>query len=269
MSINIPDSLPKLLILLGIIGVAFGIFIDKELSEKYSSRFDKYDKIQDSVVLRTFTIELEREKLLQRSEELSETYKVENPIVYYVDSSMVFTRTFSGNKDKKIVTDSLDQYWDSYVEKKAALKILTKRQEIELENLKEKEEIIDGKKDFYGAFLGIGFILFILGISTWIFDNITPVEKPIKQNEKIYRYCQSCGYNFNSMKPYGTEKNKSKSNAFCKDCYKKGKFTEPNLTKKEFLEIKKKEVKKKWWLSKKLLMTRFKNLERWNKNDYF
>lgn len=268
MSINIPDSLPKLFILLGIICIAVGLYVEKELSENYSSRFDKFDEIQDAVTLDSYVLSIEKENLKKRAQQLSEMYNVVNPIVES-DSTMTFTQTFAGDKHKIIITDSLNTHWNNYIRNKQNLEILVERKRIELENLKNKEEVLDSKREFYGTFLEIGLFFFIVGIVAWTLDNSKPIVRILKQNDKIYKYCQSCGFKFTSIRPYGTEKNKAQNLAFCINCYKKGKFKEPELTKEEFINRKKEEIKDKGYFSRKILMARFHTLERWNEDYYF
>jgi len=268
MSINIPDSLPKLLVLLGIIGMAVGIYVEKELTENYYVKFDKYDEIQDAVTLESYVVELEKKNLLERAKQLSESLNVENPIETN-DSITSFIRVFSGDKKRVILTDSLDKYWNNYLKKQKSLDILLKRKEIQQKNINSEEKILESRKEFYGTFFGIGLLLFIIGIGTWALDNSKPSEKIVKQNDKLYKFCQSCGFKFSSIRPYGTEKDKTENLAFCIECYKKGKMSEPKLSKEDFINRKKEEIKNKGWLSRKVLMARFHSLERWNKDNYF
>ena len=43
-------------------------------------------------------------------------------------------------------------------------------------------------------------------------------------------FCQSCTMPIDNIADRGTEKDNSKSNEYCKYCYKKGVFTEPEMT---------------------------------------
>ena len=53
--------------------------------------------------------------------------------------------------------------------------------------------------------------------------------------EKI---CQSCGMPMGETdEMYGTESNGSKSMDYCKHCYDKGAFTNPNVTLEEMIEF--------------------------------
>jgi hypothetical protein len=265
MNISIPDTLPKFLILIGIICIAVGGYVDKELLEKYYNKFDRFDEIQDEVALENFVIELEKEKLIKLSNQLSNKYNVQNPIVVN-DSLIIFNQIISGGKYEVIVSDSIDHYWNKYLIRKENLKILEKRKELNLDNFEAEERILESNRNFYNEVLGIGIVFFILGVSTWIFDVYSSPDK-IKQTEKMYRFCQSCGHHFSSFRLYGTNKDKTQNLALCIECYRNGKIKDPELSKNEFLELKRKEIKDLNWLNRVILMKRFKSLERWNK-DY-
>ena len=268
MSFNVPDSFPKLLVLIGIIGIAVGIYTEKELTENYYLKYDKFDEIQDEVILESYIVGLKRENLIKRSQQLSERYNTENPIVDE-DSTITFHQTFSGDKIKVLISDSLNFYWNDYVKKKASLDILNKRKEIKLKNIESEEKLLNSRLDFYRVFSIIGIISLFLGLATWVIESPHVPEKIIKQSDKIYKYCQSCGHNFTSVRLYGTEKDKTKNLAFCIACYEKGKFTEANLSNEDFIKRKKEEIKNFNLLTRRLLLRRFKNLERWNKDKYF
>lgn len=268
MNINIPDSLQKLIILIGIISIITGLYVTKELTESYSLKFDKFDKIQDKVTLDSYILKLDKRNLIKKSNELSERYKIKNPIIS-TDSTMSFTATFSGNKNEIIVSNSLDKIWNNYIKKRNNFEILIKTKEIELKNLNEDETVINSRKKLYYFILSLGILFFLTGVFAWMIDNLTNIENIIIiQTEKVYKYCQSCGQNFSSIRKYGTEKDKTKNLGFCIKCYKNGKFNNSKLTKEEFFAEKKEEIKSYSWLSKKFLMNRFKSLERWNENNY-
>jgi hypothetical protein len=56
--------------------------------------------------------------------------------------------------------------------------------------------------------------------------------------------CQSCGIPLDNEAIKGTEKNGLKSDEFCKFCYDKGAFTNPNLTLAEMQENIEAQIKK-------------------------
>lgn len=267
MNITIPDSLPKLLVLIGIIAMAFGIYVDKELDEEYYNKFDRFDKIQDAVTLESYLVKLEKKDLLERARQLSKCINTENPIKDN-DSIISFLKVFSGDKRKVLITDSLEKYWNRYITKQKKLDILIKKKEIQLKNLNSEEKLRDSRKEYYNSFFNLGLLFFIMGIFSWYLERLN-ISNEIKQNKQKYNYCQSCGYKFSSIRPYGTEKNNKENFAFCIECYNKGKMNEPELTKEEFINRKKEEIKHKNWFTRKILMARFNKLERWNKNKYF
>ena len=79
--------------------------------------------------------------------------------------------------------------------------------------------------------------------------------------------CQGCGKIFSSMIKFGRELDNCESKSFCNDCYKKGKFTEPDITFSEIegralatIERTKKE--------RRSLSTLLRNLDRWRLDSY-
>lgn len=57
-------------------------------------------------------------------------------------------------------------------------------------------------------------------------------------------FCQSCTFPIDRMEDRGTEKDGSKSDMYCKFCYKDGAFTDPSMTLERMIEIAKSEMKK-------------------------
>ena len=58
------------------------------------------------------------------------------------------------------------------------------------------------------------------------------------------KFCQSCTLPIDSMEDRGTEKDGSKSDIYCKYCYKDGAFTDPDMTLEKMMEIANTEMKK-------------------------
>lgn len=80
-------------------------------------------------------------------------------------------------------------------------------------------------------------------------------------------YCQSCGMPLDNPELLGTEKNGSKSNEYCKYCYRDGAFTNPNMTLKEMTSFVINQMEKINADSKIIDMTisSLPNLKRWSK----
>ncbi|AEV98230.1 hypothetical protein A4D02_23265 [Niastella koreensis] len=49
-------------------------------------------------------------------------------------------------------------------------------------------------------------------------------------------YCQSCSLPMDSPELFGTEKDGTRNNDYCKYCYANGEFTNPDLTLDEMIE---------------------------------
>jgi hypothetical protein len=148
MSLNIPDSIPKLFVLIGIIGIAVGLYVEKELTENYYTKFDKFDEIQDLLKIERYNVDLELETLIERSKQLSKIFNLENPISKN-DSVVTFNQTFFGDKNTVALTDSLTLYWDSYIKKKKQLDILNKRKEIKSKSIDNEEKLMNSRREFY------------------------------------------------------------------------------------------------------------------------
>lgn len=51
------------------------------------------------------------------------------------------------------------------------------------------------------------------------------------------KFCQSCTYPIDNAEDRGTEKDGTKSDLYCKYCYEKGEFTDPDMTLQRMIEI--------------------------------
>lgn len=48
--------------------------------------------------------------------------------------------------------------------------------------------------------------------------------------------CQSCGRSMKSQSIFGTEEGLALNTEYCRYCYERGKFTEPDITKQQMIE---------------------------------
>lgn len=58
-------------------------------------------------------------------------------------------------------------------------------------------------------------------------------------------FCQSCTLPIDNIDDRGSEKDGSKSDIYCKYCYKDGAFTDPGMTLERMTDIAKSEMKKR------------------------
>lgn len=268
MSINIPDKIFKFLVLLGIFLIGYS-FYDNDFSEKnYFTKIDKFNELNDSSAISKLVVDDKLENIKIISDNLALKYNIANQIIENKDSSVIFKRTLSGDSSQILVSDSLNKLWENY-------KIYSFKSKIMDEKVKQYSSILENEKNLNQSYhqsndilLKIGVILFLLGIFMWVIDEpYDPKIVLVKINEKLYPYCQSCGKKFSAMRKYGKEFNGSDNLAFCEECYNEGKFTD-DMTKEEFIEKSNAEIKKRNWFAKKILKSRFRNLDRWNKDRY-
>lgn len=50
-------------------------------------------------------------------------------------------------------------------------------------------------------------------------------------------FCQSCGMPMDNPECFGTDEREMKINDYCIHCYENGKFTDPNITKEEMIDL--------------------------------
>lgn len=251
MDIEIPDKIYKLLVLLGAIIIGYS---EIQLSNDTNNWGKDLDKITS-------------ERNLFELEKIStdfEFIKTETSVDYYSD----IVEKSNEQKIKNIYIDSLLKLRAKLLLLKKSNAINSKRVDHFSNKFKILKEDLTRINETRKALQKIGIILFSLGILMWMIDETKVLQILHKQNEKLYPWCQSCGKKFSSIIKYGTNKDSTSNYAFCKNCYTKGKFNNPNLTKDEFLEHVKNEISSKSWWSKIILMDRFNTLERWNDNKY-
>jgi hypothetical protein len=267
MSINIPDKLYKLLTLIGLILIGYGFYQTEIILQKYSSKIEQHLEIRDSLLLSEIILKNEKENLIHLSKILSKKFNVENPISNY-DSTILFKQVLKGTKVDQIVSDSLNILWNDYLTSSFRLELISKKLEFSKERI-SKEALRKEPIDFYIDLVFFGLLLTTIGLLLWAIDTYSKNEKTlIRQEEKIYPYCQSCGKKFNSITNYGVNNDNTKNYAFCNLCLKKGKFTNPEITKEEFINNSIESVKNKNIIYKILLKRRLRMLDRWNENKY-
>lgn len=265
MNLNLPDSLSKLLVLIGIILIGFYVLSSVEMEKEYMEVFKGLDKVQDSIELMKVKRRIMLESLVEKAKDSSEKYNIDIPITQ-TDTTATFVITYSGNPSQVLVSKSLHPLWLDYVEAGEQIDIAEAKLEIEKENHTAAIENRNWEQTNNYIPLGIfGTILLTIGGIWWYEENKRKNFKKI--DDVFYEYCQSCCKKFSAMVLYGRNKDKSENFAFCKGCFDKGKFKEPDLTKEILIE----RIEKDENLSakkKKKIKLRVDELLRWKKHHY-
>jgi hypothetical protein len=269
MNISIPDKLYKLIIMIGLFLIGYSFYKVDNSEKNYFIEVDKYTKVKDSLYYNVMIMENEFDKLYKASKQLSLEYDVKNPITKK-DSLYEFNRIYKGPKQTIALSDTLSTIWANINDKDFKFNLLNKKLDFSIEKLKDNKRIKKQYFEYYGEIFNFGFLFLITGIFLWIAEHILSFKRSqiIEQEKKIYTFCQSCGKKFSSVLLYGANEDKSKNSAFCEKCFSKGKFINPELTKKEFMVTAIKETSKFSFIDKKLLKYRFKNLDRWKEDKY-
>lgn len=269
---SIPDNLYKFLVLGGIFCLAYSYIESIKSNDFYFGKVNSFNSAIDSIDLEMFKNRYEIKQLKNKADFISNRYHIKNPIVEK-DSLLLFNQALSGDKAEMLVTDSLLILWNHLKENQFKIELLTKHIAIQQNNLHEAKAEYLADEELNNFIMIFGSVLLFFGLIGMMWLQIIQDEllkRQLQDKPKVFKYCQSCGKKFSSMIVHGTKSDGSVHTAFCSVCYSEGRFKEPELSKKDFthrgdIEI----AKMKSFLRKKILLKRFKRLERWRDNDYF
>jgi hypothetical protein len=266
MNINIPDKIPKLFVLIGLILIAFGYYNKDIANNEYYNKVDKFNTAVGALELEQMRVDNELTELKRISENLSIKFGIENPISIKDSLTTSFKQILSGNKKAVAVSDSINKLWERQSAHSFNLKLLDKKIKLERSKIDQDENLHNNYHNAQLFVIIIGMFFFFIGLITWLIDEQTnPV---IKLSEKLHERCQSCGKVFTAVRQYGLEKDLTPNYAFCEECYNNGNFTNPELSESEIINFSMGTVKAKNWLYKRFLKARLKELERWNPHKY-
>lgn len=269
---SIPDNLYKLFILAGVFCLAYGYIEDTHNSDKYFSKVDFYNASIDSLDVEVMKIEYKRQKLSKVADILSKRNNVSNPIKSD-DSLIIFSQVIVGDKKEISVSDSLSKLWTQYKEAEFDIKLFNKQLKIRkgaLNQAKEEYKATEETNKWINLTGGICLIFGLIGMMKFQDIQDELLKRQLSDKPKTYKYCQSCGKKFSSIRHNSKNSDGTINFSFCTGCYADGHFIESDLTKEEFLKRANLEAKKrKSWLGRKLILNRLKNLERWDTDEYF
>lgn len=81
------------------------------------------------------------------------------------------------------------------------------------------------------------------------------------------QFCQSCSMPMEKQEDFGTDADGSKSEDYCRFCFQRGEFTEPNITMEEMIDrvaaVMTTEVKMPEAQAKEVAKTSIPKLKRW------
>ena len=205
MNMTIPDSIPKLLVFIGLFLVGYSTYQSDLNSKEFDKHFDKSRTLQDSFDLKNLILKRKVELLKEKSEYLSKKYAVENPISFN-DSILIFKRCFEENKTDYIVYDSIQKSWNEYSNAYFEIELLAKKIDNANTNSLAKIQWFNDEEEYLFEMRMFGLSILFLGFIGWLYLENKKSKKSIKKSDLIFKYCQSCGENFSSIVKFGTEK---------------------------------------------------------------
>ncbi len=227
--LNIPDKLYKLLILVGLVLVGFSWTKSNDSYKDYAKKYDRYDNLFDSLKLLEEEILFEQENFKEECSEFDQKYKSDSTY-YEKGNNIFFNKPLLNDPNIKSAVQLLESKWSKILELKHKEELLN----IKLENYSEdhtqaKKDLRDIQEEF-NFIINIGAFLIGLGITMWFIDETDKPKEKIKQFDKIYQSCQSCGNNFNALRNYGKNLDGTFNLGLCSECYENGVLKEVDLT---------------------------------------
>lgn len=268
MTLNIPDKVYKLGILLGLILIGYSEY-KSDLNEKLDTlKQEKYFVYQDSLMVSTLKSNNYLNNLQNETELLLKQYKT-NSNLNKKDSLFTIIVSTNNNRKELIVNKKLKALWEIHSKNEFNIKLLREKLRILKFEMDSEDKIRESHYKINKTLMNFGGIIFMMGLFMWIADEFFNDSRLIeKQNEKVYKNCQSCGKKFSSIRNYGLNHDKSFNYSFCKECFTDGEFTNLNLTKEDFFNQAKERLKTKSWLKRKLILNSLYFLERWKEEEY-
>jgi len=250
---SIPNNTSLILILLGFICIFYGYKLDEE--GKIESN-KMYSNLSNNLFELKFKSKLFENQVNNDSEKISQ---LRNQIK-------------NSEIEKKILKEEIDSLIDKIEDRIDILYVDSLKTDFLIKNYNQSNNQYLLELNYALTSKIFGLIFIFLGIF-----GLMKIEKlnNVKLNRELnlipisYKYCQSCGKNFNSIIINGKNKDETINIAFCNNCFDDGKFKKEDLTVDDILNeiildnnIKDNKVKLK---TRKQLSS----LDRWTKTKYF
>jgi hypothetical protein len=267
---HIPDSFHKTIFAIGIALIVFGYY---KYDKTYELTLEKIEKLN----------ELEKDEYFQ----LSKLVHLENnfhklcviesirlnfelPCKRDSNGDLQFHKLIGAQGELLAAVDSLSIQWAEIENEREELKRIEDRVTFYFDEFVDFGNVIRDQNHLTIFFFSLGSILVLFGAIRWFrIQNIQDNQlKMIHSLETKNEYCQSCARNFSFRVEYGKNKDESKSELFCSDCYDDGEFT-TYMSDEKLNEIKNQLLDKaKSKKERRSIEKRFVSLKRWNMDDY-
>jgi len=266
---NIPtDSLYKFMAVAGLVSMILAVVMIIATSEDQDNKLE--DLLSKEAIIKEEGKQLEKElkRIEHASKILAAKYNIDT-VLHIIDSGYVFSRTIKGDKISVEVGNKIDSLLNSYTAKHQEFDL--KRVELN-SNIRSYNSMSARNEEYsflYKVLLYGGEIFMIIGFFAW-YDriqkplNIFRINKLLKE-DRWYERCQSCYRSLRTHDYRGTDSSNDICKHYCKDCFDKGEFTEPEL---EFKEAKQRLLDKLNELgynsvTKTIYLRQFNKLLRW------
>ncbi|MET0393224.1 MAG: zinc ribbon domain-containing protein, partial [Chitinophagaceae bacterium] len=228
-------NLNKIIIAIGLIAAAFGYLSLEENEKTYNLNLRQFYAERDAANEKIGNLNVSLKRYRKMTGRMASVYKVPNPL-HSQDTAAFFDSAFGQRSTPSPVYDSLFSLYVGYAAESDLLAVQRRKMDRLDDYLDNARDDHNSKLFRFKAILFFGLISFLIGMM-----GLTELEngderlKHFQANgqRKYYDRCQSCGKQFSAMVTCGTNGDESYNSAFCRHCYDKGEFTEPELTRQE------------------------------------
>ncbi len=263
---EIPDKLHHFLIVMGLFLIGYGYVTNDDKYAEYSKKYATHEAIEDSLEYLNLQLPIEEELFLEKCTGFEKFYNLENIISRNTGGKLAFRQVVTKDSAVNNGLIKLESDWRNLLLLQVKEDLLKQK----LGNL----SMVDGDaktelgywREQFGWMEVLGVILTVLGFVIWVAEIFKKdEEKLVLQAKKVRKCCQSCGNEFNAMRPNAKNADDSINLAFCTSCYSNGEFTEPEVKMEEMFKryAERKEIKNGVVL--RLKRKEFEALERWRR----
>jgi hypothetical protein len=265
---SIPDTIYKLLILLGIAAITYSFLKYNERIDQIFLYTDNIYKLNDTANIKEGNLDFQKKRLLYRSRILSDRIGIENPIKVS-DSSVIFSQVLPNDKNNSLINDTIGKMYEDYENIWFDYKQTVRLGNFRIKANQVQVDYISKVLKNYQILGAFGILLFVLGFrGFWKFQRIQDdfLIRQLNEKPKVYSNCQSCGREYSAMIKFSSEKDGKFNYAFCKECYKDGNFI--NLTSNEIIDQIKKDFPSMSNRQYEKITKKIRRLDRWRNPTY-
>lgn len=229
---SLPDSVAKLLTLIGLAMIIWSTYSFLNARENYEKQRIDFNKLIHTLNNERDFLKRELKDINEDAETYSKKMALPNPLVIS-DSGYTFTITYRGNSNVVVLSDTISHLLEKYKSKRKEIDTKDADLSVQRYALDETGKSFNELQIFLGVSFVLGIFSFWGGFLLWDRSEVTKDSILSRQHIGLPTFsnnCQSCGRKFDSIIKRGTEADLSTNYHYCNECFSNGNFSDPSLT---------------------------------------